>query len=210
MSQSRPEIQVLPAPETIKAVLAETLSPKRVEHIQRVADTARRLALQHGLDPERATIAAWLHDMARETPGHQLLAECRRRGVTILPIDEVNPMPRLHGRLGALLASERFGIRDPEILEAIASHTLGRVGMSPLEMVVFLADYSEPGRDPHPGLDEVRAAATADLALATRMAMDYTIRYLIDTRRSLHPQVIDARNWILTRSGDERSSGGLH
>jgi len=182
--------------------LRDKLSAKRVEHILRVAETARRLASAHGLDTERAYTAALLHDNARETPGPVLLVECRKRGISILPIDEVNPVPRLHGQLGAAIAREQFGIDDVEILNAISSHTLGRVGMTPLEMVVFLADYTEPGRDPHPGLDEVREAAPQDLALATRLAMDYTMRYLLDKKRSLHPQVVDARNWILTRAGE--------
>lgn len=193
--------------DAIVDYLRDTLSNKRVEHILRVAETARRLAAAHGLDEERAFTAALLHDNARETPGHVLLAECRKRGIPILPIDEVNPIPRLHGQLGAAIARERFDIEDPEILNAISSHTLGRVGMTPLEMVVFLADYTEPGRDPHPGLEEVRALAPQDLALATRLAMDYTMRYLLDKKRSLHPQVVDARNWILTRAGEPASNG---
>lgn len=198
--------------DSIVSYLRDTLSAKRVEHILRVAETARQLAAAHGLDIERAYTAALLHDNARETPGHVLLAECRRRGIAILPIDEVNPIPRLHGQLGAAIARERFGIDDPEILYGISSHTLGRVGMTPLEMVIFLADYTEPGRDPHDGLSEVREAAPQDLALATRLAMDYTMRYLLDKKRSLHPQVVDARNWILTRAGEpsltERTNGG--
>lgn len=194
--------------DTIKAHLDQTLSAKRVSHILRVADTARDLAARHGQDPQQAYTAALLHDLARETPGPDLLEECRRRGVTILPIDEVNPMPRLHGRLGALWAQERFGVTDPNVLAAIASHTLGRVGMGPLEMIVFLSDYSEPGREPHPGLAEVREAAEKDLSLATRIAMDYTIRYLVDKKRALHPQMVEARNWILTRAGGDATSGG--
>jgi predicted HD superfamily hydrolase involved in NAD metabolism len=186
--------------ETIKEHLAGTLSAKRVEHIHRVADMAERLARAHGVDPVRARIAALLHDLARETPGPRLIEECRQRGVPLMPIDEVNPVPRLHGRVGACWARERFGIEDEDILEAIASHTLGRVGMTPLDMVVFLADYAEPGRLSFDVLDRVRELAFDDLEGATCLAMDGTMRYLIDTRRSLHPQVVDARNWILTRA----------
>lgn len=191
--------------DSIVSYLRENLSKQRVEHILRVAATARQLAATHGLDIERAYTAALLHDNARETPGPVLLQECRRRNIPILAIDEVNPIPRLHGQLGAAIARERFQITDPEILNAIASHTLGRVGMSPLEMVVFLADYTEPGRDPHEGLERVREVARQDLALATRIAMDYTMRYLLDKKRALHPQVVDARNWILTKAGASSS-----
>lgn len=194
--------------DAIVSFLREKLSDKRVAHILRVAETARQLAEAHGLNGERAYTAALLHDNARETPGPVLLAECRRRGIAILPIDEVNPIPRLHGQLGAAIARERFGISDSEILNAISSHTLGRVGMTPLEMTVFLADYTEPGRDPHEGLTEVREAARQDLSLATRLAMDYTMRYLLDKKRSLHPQVVDARNWILTNAGASSQAQG--
>lgn len=180
--------------------LAAKLSPPRVAHIRRVAATARELATIHGLDPERAHLAAMLHDLARETSGAQLLAECQARHVELEPIDLANPMPRLHGRLAALWAEEKFAVHDPEVLAAIASHTLGRVGMSPLEMVVFLSDYCEPGRELHTGLGEVRTAARQELAVATRMAMDYTIHYLVTKRRALHPQMVEARNWILTRA----------
>lgn len=194
--------------DNLQAHLEATLSPPRVAHIQRVAATARELARLHRLDPERAHLAAMLHDLARETPGPVLLQECRARHVKVAPIDMINPMPRLHGRLGALWAEEKFAVHDPEVLEAIANHTLGRVGMSPLEMVVFLSDYCEPGRELHTGLAEVRAEAQADLAVATRMAMDYTIQYLVMKRRALHPQMVEARNWILTRAADPTPAGG--
>lgn len=194
--------------DSIKTHLDETLSAGRVRHILRVADTARSLAQHHGLSGDRAYLAALLHDLARETPGSELLEACREREVPLFPVDENNPMPRLHGVLGSLRAQERFGVEDPEILAAIASHTLGRVGMSPLEMVVFLSDYTEPGREDHAGLAEVRAAAFEDLALATRLAMDYTIRYLVDKRRSLHPQMVEARNWILARVSEGAVAGG--
>lgn len=194
--------------DSIKTYLAETLSSGRVEHILRVAETARSLAEHHDLSGDRAYLAALLHDLARETPGSKLLAACRERQIPIFEIDELTPMPRLHGVLASLWAQERFGVEDPEILAAIASHTLGRVGMSPLEMVVFLSDYTEPGREDHTGLAEVRAACAEDLALATRLAMDYTIRYLVDKRRPLHPQMVEARNWILAQVSAKVMAGG--
>ena len=42
------------------------LSDKRFGHTVRVADTAESLARKHGLDPDRARLAALLHDAARE------------------------------------------------------------------------------------------------------------------------------------------------
>ena len=41
---------------------------------------------------------------------------------------------------------EKFKILDPEILEAVANHTSGIVGMCNLTKCLFLADKIEPGR----------------------------------------------------------------
>lgn len=50
----------------------------------------------------------------------------------------------LHAPAGAVFARERFGIEDDEILSAIRWHTLGRVGMTDLEKIIFLADKIDP------------------------------------------------------------------
>ena len=59
-------------------------------------------------------------------------------------------------------AKLEFSITDSEILEAIRVHTTGKVGMSKLDKVIFLADYIEPNRD-FPGVDELRNVAKKDL-----------------------------------------------
>ncbi len=51
-------------------------------------------------------------------------------------------------------AKKEFSISDDEVLEAIRVHTTGKVHMSTLDKVIFLADYIEPNRD-FPGVDEV-------------------------------------------------------
>ena len=59
----------------------------------------------------------------------------------------------LHGPAGSVLAKTAFGIDDEEIRGAIYYHTTGRVGMTLLEKIVFLADYIEPNRD-FPGVED--------------------------------------------------------
>lgn len=87
-----------------------------------------------------------LHDLARLYSPKRLLDECATRKMEIDPFERANPVV-LHARLGAALAQEMFKVDDPEILEAIAKHTVGAVQMSPLDCVLYLADGLEPGRD---------------------------------------------------------------
>lgn len=67
---------------------------------------------------------------------------------------------------------------DRDILNAIRSHTTGRPGMSPLEKIVFVADYMEPGRKQAPRLEQIRKMAFADLDRAVLMILEDTLNYL--------------------------------
>ena len=52
--------------EKIKSKLQEMLSRKRFEHCLRVAEAAKEIADQYGLDSNKAYLAGLLHDLARE------------------------------------------------------------------------------------------------------------------------------------------------
>jgi HD superfamily phosphohydrolase YqeK len=68
--------------------------------------------------------------------------------------------------------------------------------MSKLEKIIFLADYIEPGRR-FPGVDEVRETARCDLERAVLMAMDNTIRFLLERGQKVYPLTLLARNHML-------------
>ena len=87
-------------------------------------------------------------------------------------------------------------ITDSEILEAIRVHTTGKVGMSTLDKVIFLADYIEPNRD-FPGVDELRKVAKKDLNKAVLLGFDNTINHLIEQQLSIYPLTILGRNDVL-------------
>ncbi|HEY9765465.1 MAG TPA: bis(5'-nucleosyl)-tetraphosphatase (symmetrical) YqeK [Chroococcales cyanobacterium] len=182
--------------DPLDAIL-ERISPKRRAHCRRVAEEAECLALHFGLDSEKAALAGLLHDCAREIPPNRMLQIAHEKGITLYPLDEEKPTVRLHGLLAAEIAREELGIEDEEILKAISSHTLGSLDMTPLEQVIFLADWIEPGRTEHPGLAEVRELAYHSLALATRKAMDFTLLYLIEREEPIHPLAVEARNRLV-------------
>lgn len=173
--------------------LARELPGPLYEHSLRVATTARHLAEQNQVDPEQAYLAGLLHDWAKPLPGPELLALARQYS---LPVSEVEArVPTLlHGPVAAALLPTAWGVADPAVLEAIRLHTTGAPGMSKLAQVVWLADYIEPGRS-FPGLEAVRAAT--DLRAALRLALDQTIRYLLDRGWLVDPLTVQTRNWLL-------------
>ena len=61
------ELRIPQGPQWLE-MLFQDLTVKRFAHTLAVADTARRLALLHGLDPLKAEIAGLLHDCAKCLP----------------------------------------------------------------------------------------------------------------------------------------------
>jgi nicotinate-nucleotide adenylyltransferase len=104
----------------------------------------------------------------------------------------------LHSLVGAEVAREKYGIKDSDILEAIAYHNTGFPGMSSLAMCVCLADFIEPNRDPFPGLEETRAMAEHSLEKALLMSLEATIRHVCSKGKKLHPRTMNTAAWLKT------------
>lgn len=180
--------------------LRERLTRERLEHSLSVANTARSLALVHGIPVQKAYVAGLLHDVARDMPFRDLVTYARRSGIPVGPIELEEPV-LLHAPVGAAVARCELGVTDKDILRAISRHTTGCRGMSPLDLVLYISDYMEPGRR-FEGIESVRIAAFEDLETGAVMAMDCTITYLMRQRRLIHPKTVQARNDLLCRTAD--------
>jgi predicted HD superfamily hydrolase involved in NAD metabolism len=151
---------------------------------------SENLARIHGADPAKARIAGMLHDLARLYSAERLLSECERRGVDIDEFSRHNPIV-LHAPLSARLARDDFGVNDPEILSAIAKHTLGSGEMGTLDCILYLADALEPGRD-YGGRAETASLAQRDLPGAMRATIASSLRYLTQRHLPIAPQTAAA------------------
>lgn len=164
--------------------LSSTLRPRRYLHTLRVAETAAALAFchcqYHERDVYRAELAGMLHDCAKYYTGEEMILLCDEYGIPLSDTERRNTA-LIHGKLGAYLARERYGVRDDEICSAISYHTTGRPEMTMLEKILYIADYIEPGRKmdchPHP-LEEIRRASFDDLDRGLQMVLSNTVEYL--------------------------------
>lgn len=192
---------VLPA---IEEEVRRRLSPERFRHVLGVVATSLELAHRFGIDREKAQLAAVLHDVAKEYPRKRLLKEALDFGIVLSEI-ELQVTELIHAPVGAEVARREFGVDDPEVLAAVRYHTTGRAGMAPLEKLLFVADYIEPGRS-FPGVDEVRMAAERSLDEAALLALDQSLVYLITRGRLIHPDALAARNDLLLKHGESRTA----
>jgi predicted HD superfamily hydrolase involved in NAD metabolism len=171
--------------EEVLNLAARILSQKRFNHTLGVAKCAEEMAEHHGLDPLKARYAGLAHDLAKEVPLKEQLTLARHWKLLLYPEDEQNPTV-LHGPLAAYWLQHYHQLNDADILAAIAGHTLGRPGMSPLEMLIYSADLTEPGRD-FPEVDKLRGSLYDNLEKGTLACIERTLIYLRKRNKPIHP-----------------------
>ncbi|WP_051688787.1 bis(5'-nucleosyl)-tetraphosphatase (symmetrical) YqeK [Butyrivibrio sp. AE2032] len=157
------------------------LGAKRLLHTLNVGYLSAHLADVFGCDKNKALIAGALHDCAKELPLEEQSALARKYSGDLFTEKKL-----LHSPAGATFASEQFGIKDKEILDAICYHTTGKGGMSTLEKIVYLADKIEPARN-YTDLSPIRAAAEKDLDSAMRMTAAAVRDKFVSQGRDIHP-----------------------
>ena len=175
--------------------LKQNLSEKRFAHTMGVAETAKSLAKVWGEDCSRAFVAGLVHDCAKEIPFDETVRLLRENGYEP-DEDELSAPGILHAPLGAIVAKDEFGIEDAGILGAVRFHTTGRPAMSTLEKIIYIADFTEPGRK-YPEAEEVRKLAVKDLDKAVLLEADFVIKFTVDRGKTIHPTTIIARNYYV-------------
>lgn len=181
--------------DDIIAYLKKQLSEKRYIHSLEVSKTAEALALRYGGNEQKAKLAGLVHDVCRELDAQIQLENIKKEGLFLddMPIR----IPELlHGPAAIYICKKTFDIADEDILNAVQYHTTGRVNMSLLEKIIFLADFIEPGRSFN-GVENLRELAFLDLNRAVIAAFDSSINYIILKNGLIHPNTILARNDVL-------------
>lgn len=182
--------------------LQRLLSVKRFTHSMGVAEESVRLAKIYGADVEKCKLAGILHDCAKELTAKQYVwmgfdGNCDKdyEGENVL----------LHALAGAILAKERYGVCDEEILEAIRCHITGKPEMGLVAQIVFLADYTEKGRE-GTFYESVREKADKGLLYEAMLEeCDNTLIYNLKKEKLLIcVQTVKTRNWLVSISKQER------
>ena len=179
----------------ILVTLANELRPARFRHCRDVSQTAVRLAERWDADIEKARLAGILHDCARNLKGEELLKTSRQFGMIPSPLELLQPA-LIHAPLGAIIAERRFGISEPQVLQAIRRHTTGAPQMTLLDKVIYLSDCIEPGRN-FSGVRKIRDMAVEDLDAAVLLAYEHSILVVVANGGLLHPNTVEGRNSLL-------------
>ncbi|WP_048600362.1 bis(5'-nucleosyl)-tetraphosphatase (symmetrical) YqeK [Rubeoparvulum massiliense] len=190
--------------QRLEELLSKTqaqMNEHRFRHTLGVRDTAVQLAQRFRISSGQAAIAGILHDYCKYWSRERMEAVILSSTTTPQSIlDE--PLALWHSHVAADILPEECGIEDEEVLQAIRYHTTGHPGMTPLEMVIFLADYIEPGRD-FDGVEKIRQIAEVNLENAVLAALKNTLLYLLKKNQQIHPETLLAYNYYLRKQMSE-------
>ena len=129
----------------LKRMMEQKLPQKRFLHSLGVAETAKMLAERFSLDPEAALICGIYHDSYRYISAEEALKEVRMYSISIFKEEEENEN-LLHAPIAAYHMREDVGPVPLSYIKAVRYHTLGSKDMGALGAVIYIADYTEPGR----------------------------------------------------------------
>ncbi|MBD8069223.1 bis(5'-nucleosyl)-tetraphosphatase (symmetrical) YqeK [Bacillus sp. PS06] len=184
------------------AVVKEQLTDHRYQHTIGVMNTAVKLAEKYKCDQKKAELAAIFHDYAKFRPKEEMKQIIQEQN---MPVELLSFNSELwHAPVGAYLVEKEVGITDTDVLDAIKYHTSGRMNMTKLERIIYLADYIEPGRK-FPGVDEVRELAEHDLNQALLQSIRNSILFLIKKNQPIFPLTLYTYNSLLIEHKEDFS-----
>ncbi|WP_026669809.1 bis(5'-nucleosyl)-tetraphosphatase (symmetrical) YqeK [Butyrivibrio sp. AE3006] len=179
--------------------MQDALKSERFDHTLGVAYTAANMAAIFDADNQKALIAGYLHDCAKNLDHEEQIKICKKNGVEITDVERRNPS-LIHAKAGMCLARTKYGIEDEEILNAIRWHTTGHPGMTTLEKIVFIADFIEPNRKPLEHMDIIRKEAFRDLDSCMLLILRDTLNYLKNIDKECDSMTQDTYEYYLRKA----------
>ena len=181
--------------DEIKEYLKNNLQEERYNHVLGVAETAKKLAGLNNVDEDIAELAGFAHDVAKNMQIDEMKKIMDENNIILSEVEEINKS-LWHSIIAPIVAKEKLGIEDEEILSSLRWHTTGKEDMTTLEKIIYIADYIEPGRD-FPGVEELREITREDLDKGVLKGLENTILFVIKQGNLIHPLTIEARNFLI-------------
>lgn len=186
--------------EEIENDVKSVLSEYRFTHSLGVAKKAVELAKIYGVEETIAKKVGIAHDIAKEMTDEEMLEYANTNNLEVDEIERAKPS-LLHGKIGADIASKKYGFTK-DMVNAIKWHTTGRKNMSMLEKIIYVADKTEENRKKARfDIEKSRELSKQDINGTLIFLMNESITYNVNNEWLIHPETIDARNYILLNEG---------
>ena len=179
------------------------LSEDRYIHSIGVMEKAEELALHYGLDTRKARLIGLAHDIAKQMTIEEIEEYIGEYGIELDEVERINTS-LIHAKIGADICKREYDF-DDEMVNAIKYHTTGRPEMSLMEKIIFIADKIEENRN-YIGIERRRKLALEDIDEVIIETIDYTTQYCIEKKDLIHPNSINARNYLLKMKKENKTT----
>ena len=119
--------------------------------------------------------------------------------IILSEVEEINKS-LWHSIIAPIVAKEKLGIEDEEILSSLRWHTTGKEDMTTLEKIIYIADMIEPTRD-FDGLEELRNITFNNLDDGVLAGLTHTMKFLLSKNSLMDENTVKARNYLLIHNG---------
>ena len=158
----------------------------RYIHSLGVAKMAKYLAKEYGVSQRKAVIAAYMHDFCKNDSVEyidSLLCEDDRI--------ECKKYPVLYHSYGSAEYYIKYIGKDKDIYNAIRNHVFGRVGMSKLEEIIVISDYTEEGRTYDDCIKVRNILLDGKLNKAIYESTNFVVEYISSKGKTPHPMQLE-------------------
>lgn len=181
--------------EDYKSLIKSKMSTARFIHSVNVSKEAARLAKRYGADVKKAEIAGMLHDITKELPFDEQLKMMESNGI-ILSNVQLDGKKLWHAITGSLYIHTVLNITDQDIVNAVRYHTTGRQGMSLLEQIIYVADFTSAERT-YADVEIMRKKADENLESAMLFGVTFTLSNLVKRKLTVHPNTVALYNELI-------------
>jgi nicotinate-nucleotide adenylyltransferase len=199
-------IEITEITKRVEIKIAATLSPKRYAHCKSTGAVAVMLSERFGVNKEASYLAGLSHDMCRELSFEEqenlvdnygaCIAFLRGRpSLEALFSDTTYKRKMIHGPAAACLLCHEFGMREPDILEAVALHSVADEEMSNIAKIVYISDKLEPLRSRPQDVDE--KLHTLDLDALFVYTIACVVHWFSEADKPLSPFTADLYSRML-------------
>lgn len=181
--------------QRVQEKVQNTLSQKRYNHSLAVMQRCEELAKFYGADVEKAKLVGLAHDIAKEMSEEEMGRFVAENNVLLDDIERTST-GLSHAKVGAEFCKKEFGF-TPDMVDAVANHTIGKPGMDLLSQILFVSDATGLDRN-WPDLQYARELSKQSLEDTIIYIIDRDIKENIERKRQIHPNSILLRNELIT------------
>ncbi|MDE7263145.1 MAG: bis(5'-nucleosyl)-tetraphosphatase (symmetrical) YqeK [Anaeroplasmataceae bacterium] len=174
----------------VKKKFTDANQLERYQHTLGVAKMAKALAKKYHVSVKKAMLASYLHDFCKYDSKEQVDMLLREEDKAVCQ----NYPVLYHSYASAEYYKKNIG-NDEEVYQAIRNHVWGRVGMSRLEEIILISDYTEENRM-YPNCIACREILlSGKLNSAIYYSTKYTIEFLQKQNLKPHPMQLEVYHY---------------